>query len=230
MVQISPLTMTGIETASLTLRTNAQSALPLYIWLRVRPWTVTILTPRSSAIRASSGALRSAWSQPIRIFTVTGTSTAFTVASMSLVASPTSFINAEPASWPTTLRTGQPKLISMMSAPLPCCSLAASAMLWGSQPTSCIDTGSSIGSHAAFWTDWRVSRMAASLAIISVTLRPEPYFRTSLRNGRSVTPVIGARITGVSMTTLPILIGFGGTGGSVCALMFAGVPKYWAGT
>ena len=47
-------------------------------------------------------------------------------------------------------------------------------MLRGSQPTSCIETGSSIRSQAAFWMLWRVSRIAASLAIISVTLRPEP--------------------------------------------------------
>ena len=53
----SPLTITGMETASFTLRTKLQSALPLYIWQRVRPCTVIILAPRSSAIRANSGAL-----------------------------------------------------------------------------------------------------------------------------------------------------------------------------
>jgi hypothetical protein len=57
-------------------------------------------------------------------------------------------------------------------------------------------------------SDWRVSRIAAWLAIISVTLRPEPKLRTIRRNGRSETPVIGARITGVSIRTLPIWIGF----------------------
>ena len=151
-----------------------QSASPLYIWLRVRPCTVTSFTPRSSAICASSGAFRLAWSQPIRIFTVTGTFTAFTVASISFVASGTSRISALPAIWPTTLRTGQPKLMSIIAAPWSSESRAASAMLSGSQPTSCMDTGSSLSCQRAFWIDWRVSRMAASLAIISVTFRPEP--------------------------------------------------------
>ncbi len=45
------------------------------------------------------------------------------------------------------------------------------------------------------------------MAIISVTLRPEPKRRTSVRNGMSVTPVIGARITGQSIRTGPIWIG-----------------------
>ena len=40
--------------------------------------------------------------------------------------------------------------------------------------------------------------IAAGLAIISVTLRPEPNRRTSARNGRSLTPVIGASTTGRS--------------------------------
>ena len=56
--------------------------------------------------------------------------------------------------------------------------------------------------------------MAASLAIISVTLRPEPNRRTKVRNGMSVTPVIGASKTGSAMVTGPIWIGFnaGGVG------------------
>jgi len=39
------------------------------------------------------------------------------------------------------------------------------------QPTSCIDTGSSERCHAAFWSDWRVSRSAAWLAIGDVEPR-----------------------------------------------------------
>ena len=145
--------MTGMDTASFTLRTKRQSALPLYIWLRVRPWTVIIFAPISSAIRASSGALRLSWHQPMRIFTVTGTFTAFTVASIRRVASGTSRMSADPASPFTTLRTGQPMLMSMIAAPCCSTSLAASAICAGSQPTSCIDTGSSIGCQAAFWMD-----------------------------------------------------------------------------
>ena len=50
-----------------------QSASPLKNWQRVRACTVTSCTPAASARRASSGALRLAWSQPSRILSVTGT-------------------------------------------------------------------------------------------------------------------------------------------------------------
>ena len=53
-------------------------------------------------------------------------------------------------------------LMSMIAAPRCSLSFAASAITCGSQPASCIDTGSSTGSHAAFCSDWRVSRSANS--------------------------------------------------------------------
>jgi len=59
--------------------------------------------------------------------------------------------------------------------------------------------------------DLRIKAMdkaKVDLAIISLTVSPAPYRFTTLRNGRSVTPVIGARITGSSMRTEPISIGF----------------------
>ena len=83
-------------------------------------------------------------------------------------------MSAEPASPLVTLRTGQPMLMSTIAAPRSSLSFAASAISRGVQPTSCIDTGSSTGSQAYFCKLWRVSRIAAWLAIISVTLRPEP--------------------------------------------------------
>ena len=174
---------------------------------------------------ASSGALRLSWHQPIRILTVTGTSTALTVASISDAASGRSRISADPASPLTTFFTGQPMLMSMIAAPRSALSLAASAISRGEQPASCSDTGSSTGSHAAFCSDCRVSRIIAGEVIISVTLSPEPKRRTSLRNGRSVTPVIGARITGQSIRSGPISIGasWGGLGSG-----FISVPKIWA--
>jgi hypothetical protein len=107
----------------------------------------------------------------------------------------------------TTFFTGQPKLRSMIAAPRSSFNFAASAISTGEQPASCIDTGSSIGSQAAFCSDWRVSRIAAWLAIISVTVRPVPKRLTIRRNGMSVTPVIGARMTGDSMRTGPIWMG-----------------------
>ena len=54
----------------------------------------------------------------------------------------------------------------------------------------------------------RFSRIIAQDAIISLTTMPVPRRLASRRNGRSVTPDIGARITGVSMVTpRPRLIG-----------------------
>src|SRR5882757_6286802 len=52
----------------------------------------------------------------------------------------------------------------------------------------------------------RVSRMAAWLAIISDTTSDAPRRFTMRRNGRSVTPDIGARITGSSISTEPRLM------------------------
>ncbi len=72
-VVMSPLTTTGMATASLTSRTRDQSAVPLKKQQRVRPCTVTMRTPAASARRASSGALSDRVSQPRRILRVTGT-------------------------------------------------------------------------------------------------------------------------------------------------------------
>ncbi len=104
-------------------------------------------------MRASSGALRLSWHQPIRILSVTGASTARTTSLTIAAARPRSRISAEPASPLVTLRTGQPMLMSMMAAPLSRASRAASPISCGVQPTSCIDTGSSETCHIAFWSD-----------------------------------------------------------------------------
>src|SRR3546814_11527487 len=64
--------------------------------------------PKSSAMCASSGALRLSWHQPMRILTVTGTFTASTQDLISAAARFRSRISAEPASPFVTLRTGQP--------------------------------------------------------------------------------------------------------------------------
>jgi len=53
----------------------------------------------------------------VRIFKVTGSFTAFTVASRIFAAFTSSRIRAEPASPFTTFFTGQPKLMSMIAAP-----------------------------------------------------------------------------------------------------------------
>ena len=159
--------------------------------------------PQSSAIRASSGALRHSSSQPVRIFRVTGTSTAATVASMIRRASGSSRIRAEPAYLLTTFLAGQPKLMSMIAAPRSWFRRAASAMTSGSQPASCTASGPSSGSLEAIFSVCRVARIMAWLAIISETTRPAPQALTTRRNGLSVTPDMGARITGSSRVTGP---------------------------
>jgi hypothetical protein len=65
-----------------------------------------------------------------------------------------------------------------------------------------------VGAVFGIVIDWRVSRIIASLAIISDTTRPAPSRLTSLRNGKSLTPDIGARMTGspslIEATEMPI--------------------------
>ncbi len=74
--------------------------------------------PASSAIRAMRRALRLSRSQPVRIFSVTGTSTAATTALTMRATSGSSCSSAEPAHTLHTFFAGQPMLMSMICAPL----------------------------------------------------------------------------------------------------------------
>ena len=76
-------------------------------------------------------------------------------------------------------------------------------MTRGSQPASCTAIGCSSGQLCAIVSDCRVSRIAASLAIISDTTSAAPCPLTIRRNGRSVTPDIGARMTGSASVMEP---------------------------
>ena len=94
----------------------SQSAFPSYICTRVRPCIATALAPARSAARAFSTAYKCSWSHPVRIFTVTGLSTASTTAatiSYTLFGSSNHFA---PASALITLFTGHPMLISIIAA------------------------------------------------------------------------------------------------------------------
>ena len=150
--------MTGMLTACLTSRIVFQSASPPYICMRVRPCTATALTPTSSSILASSTALMLPLSQPRRIFAVTGTLTARTTASAMRAAFSGSFISALPSPFLTTLPTGQPMLISKMSAPeISIAICAASAMQFTSLPKICAANGFSLGngrSSCAVFVSW----------------------------------------------------------------------------
>ena len=105
-----------------------------------------------------------------------------------------------------TFFAGQPILMSMKLAPSAAAMRAASAMTGGSQPASCTDRGASLtASVRNFRISERTSRRIAALAIISVTTRPPPARRTARRNGKSVTPDIGARTAACAISTVPIV-------------------------
>jgi hypothetical protein len=154
--------------------------------------------PALSARRASSAAFRASSSQPSRVLSVTGTSTAPTTASISRSAWSRSRISAEPDSPPTTFLAGQPMLMSMIRAPCPSTMRAASAIQCASRPASCTAVAASVRPSSARARTEGFACTISSLATISDTTRPAPKDATSLRNGRSVIPAIGARITGGS--------------------------------
>src|SRR6266849_5115403 len=91
-------------------------------------------TPEASARRASSGAFTEPSSQPNRIFRVTGTGAAATVASTRLIAWSRSRISADPDQPLVTCRAGQPMLMSMMAAPPSATMRAPTAIHFASQP------------------------------------------------------------------------------------------------
>ena len=109
--------------------------------------------------------------------------------------------------WPLTIFfTGQPKLMSMMAAPRSWLSRAASAIDAGSQPASWTAMGNSSAQLVAIFMVWRDARIMAWLAIISETTSPAPLRLTSRRNGMSLTPDMGARITGSSILIGPMFM------------------------
>ena len=98
-------------------------------------------------------------------------------------------ISAEPACCPTaTLRTGQPKLMSISAAPSPTAIRAASAIAAGSHPASCTADTPPQPSTSAMRSVLRFSRTIAHEAIISLTTSPAPSSALRRRNGKSVTP------------------------------------------
>ena len=94
---------------------SVQSASPVYIWARVRPWMVRAWTPQSCSRSAKSTMILWLSSHPRRVFTVTGTSTASTTARVisNILGM---FCNMPaPAPLPATFLTGQPKFRSSTS-------------------------------------------------------------------------------------------------------------------
>ena len=158
--------------------------------------------PQSSAMRASRGAFRLAWSQPMRIFSVTGTGTARTVASR--------------------MRGGGDLVAHQRAAG----HLADRDLLHRAAEIDVDDVGAATdGDPRRLGHRRRIAAGELDGATgAAVELRPcaaccgsrassprrrssptpparRPAARASRRNGRSVTPDIGARITGVSIRT-----------------------------
>ena len=96
-------------------------------------------------------------------------------------------------------------LRSISAAPRSRFSFAASATTSGSQPASCTAIGCSSAAWEAIRNVLRAAWIIAFEAIISLTTRPTPQRLTRRRNGMSVTPDIGARITGLSSRIGPMM-------------------------
>ncbi len=189
-VLMSPLAITGSRVAALTSRMKPNRHDRRKTGSGVRPCTVNILMPHSSAIRARLGALRLAESQPVRILSVTGSITGLDrgfedLGGMDLVA------HQRGAAWPfTTFFTGQPKLMSMIAAPRSSFSLARLGHHLGL-------AAGELDRHREFFR--RILGHQQGLAILPHHRRrrdhlgddePRPPCFTIRRNGISLTPDI----------------------------------------
>ncbi len=122
---------------------SVQSASPVYIWARVRPWMVRAAMPQSCNCSARSTMILLLASQPRRVFTVTGIFTASTTARVISSISGMFCSIPAPAPLPATRFTGQPKLMSSVSGCACSTMRAASTMVAVSFPYICMATGRS---------------------------------------------------------------------------------------
>ncbi len=203
---MSPFTNTGMLTACLTAATVSYSASPLKKSSRVRPCTASAAIPISSAWRAIETALRLPRLHPVRILSVTGTPAAATTRARIARTSGSSCISAEPAARLQTFLAGQPKLISMIWAPSSTLRMAASAIIPGSPPAICTMRGSGSSRWISRFRDLDVFHSRTSDVTISVAAIAAPMLLQRLRNGRSVTPAIGASASGAARVNGPIFM------------------------
>ena len=145
-------------------------------------------------------------SNPVLIFTVTGLSTAFAIASTIFPTSRGFLSSADPSPLLTTLGTGHPILTSIISKSLSASLLAMSAIICGSEPNNCTAIGLSFLSVFNNSSVFLLLYNTALALTISVYKSPQPCSLHKRRNGRSVTPAIGPNATFVLISTLPILI------------------------
>ena len=160
--------------------------------------------PSASAAIAISAAFKLSSSHPRRILSVTGTSTASITDWIISKASFGSRIKAEPDKAPVTFRAGQPIFMSIISAPASSQAFAPIAIQCGSRPTSWMESGSTSPCPEAFAIFSASPAANLSLATISETTKPGSKCCKTLRNGKSVTPDIGAIKTRERKACLPI--------------------------
>ena len=127
---MSPLPTIGIVMRGLrfTSPISVQSASPVYIWLRVRPWIVSARMPQSCSCSASVVMILFSQSHPRRVLTVTGNFTASTTERVICSSLGTSRSIPAPAPFDATFFTGHPKLMSMTSGPAASAIFAASTI------------------------------------------------------------------------------------------------------
>ena len=115
----------------------------MYICFAERGWSVSEAAPASTSCGPISRQVRDPFARPRRIFTETGSEIAFATDSTIAHARAGSSRQCAPAPVFVTLRTGQPKLMSTMSAPASSTIRAASAITPGSEPKICTASGCS---------------------------------------------------------------------------------------
>ena len=187
--------------------------------------------PAASAMRATAAPLRCARSQPVRVLSVTGTPVPCAAATTASRIRPTrgsSCNKAEPQRRLQTFFAGQPMLMSMICAPRSMLRRAASASAAGSAPANCTTRGSGSPSWSMRWRDLREFQSLVSEVIISEAASAAPRRRARMRNGRSVTPAMGASTAGAEMGQRPMRNAGGRGDGSVVSQAVMGVvPDRW---
>ncbi len=106
-----------------------------------------------------------------------------------------------------TFLAGQPMLMSMICAPRSMLKAAASAIIGASVPAICTAIGPGSPSWLALRDVFSVCQRSRREVTISLTAWPAPNSRHNWRNGRSVTPAIGATNTLFGRTYGPMFIG-----------------------
>ena len=152
--------------------------------------------PQSCNCSARVGMMRFSWSHPNRVFTVTGTLTAFTTSRVISSINGMFLSIPAPAPLPATFFTGQPKLMSITSGFACSTILAASTMSSTERPYICMPTGRSSSQMLSLFMVDLTDLTKASADTNSVYTMAAPKRLQSIRKPMSVTSSIGARNTG----------------------------------